>query len=80
VVKYGVPLDGLTKAIFSSEQECALMDCLLARLPSLPKPDLYVAGWMGEAKSRQFLDEAAAYFEACANAGAILKPPYLPFD
>jgi hypothetical protein len=83
LVKYGLDLAGLTRIVFSTDDERAMVEELLhslglaASAPFVTDAEVFACGSAYRALTREAV---AAYFDDCVRAGTLLSPPELPFD
>jgi len=80
LIKYAVGLDNLLRVWLFSEEELALIDSLVQVLGmECPAPLVY-RPIAGIAQHPESVGRIAEYFDACAAARAVLRPPCLRFD
>jgi hypothetical protein len=80
LVKFAAGLDGLIRVQVFSPDEVALVEALLCAVAMECLPDISLGLVAGVRYCPERLDRIEEYFDACASAGEVLRPPRLPFD
>jgi len=80
LVKYAAGLEGLDRMLFTTDIEREMIERLIDRLQLDIRAPLTTRLPQGITYRPVHLDIIARYFEACAAAHAVLRPPDIPFD